>query len=65
MSPHPTGGAMTLTDQIEELRTRHRSLEIEIDQEIHRPHPDDTTLAGLKRQKLRIKDELVQLEHPR
>jgi hypothetical protein len=56
---------MTLTDQIEELRTRHRSLEIEIDQEIHRPHPDDTTLAGLKRQKLRIKDELVQLEHPR
>jgi hypothetical protein len=56
---------MTLEDHIETLRTRHHSLEIELDREIHRPHPDDITVTGLKRQKLRIKDELVQLEHER
>ena len=64
-SPHPAGGAMTLEDHIEELRTRHHRIEIELDHEIHRPHPDDVTVTGLKRKKLRIKDEIFQLEHER
>jgi hypothetical protein len=64
-SPHPAGGAMTIEDHIEELRTRHHSLEIELDREIHKPHPDDVAVTGLKRQKLRIKDEIFQLEHER
>ncbi len=56
---------MTLEDHIEELRTRHHRIEIELDHEIHRPHPDDVTVTGLKRKKLRIKDEIFQLEHER
>jgi hypothetical protein len=56
---------MTLDDRIEELRTRHRNLDHEIDRENQRPHPDEESLAHLKRQKLRVKDELFQLEHPR
>lgn len=54
---------MSLQDRIEALRSRHRSLEQAIDQEINRPMPNMEMLSDLKRQKLRIKDEIVQLEH--
>ena len=54
---------MSLQDRIESLRARHRSLEDAIDQEIHRPLPNEDVLHDLKRQKLRIKDEIVLLEH--
>ena len=54
---------MSLQDRIESLRARHRSLEDAIDEEFHRPLPNDDVVHDLKRQKLRIKDEIVQLEH--
>ena len=54
---------MSLHDRIDSLRARHRSLEEAIDLEINRPAPNLETLADLKRQKLRIKDEIFQLEH--
>jgi hypothetical protein len=52
-----------LQDRIETLRARHRSLEEAIDREICRPLPNDDMVADLKRQKLRIKDQIVELEH--
>jgi hypothetical protein len=63
--PHlvTTGGAMSSQDRIEELRAQHRGLENTLDQEIHRPLPNLDVVTDLKRQKLRIKDEIVQLEH--
>ncbi len=54
---------MSLQDRIESLRARHRSLEEAIGEETSRPLPNIDILAQLKRQKLRIKDEIVQLEH--
>ena len=54
---------MSLQDRIEALRARHRSLEEAIYQETSRPLPNVETLADLKRQKLRIKDQIVHLEH--
>lgn len=54
---------MMLADHIETLRSRHRTLEEAIDLEISRPMPNAETLHDLKRQKLRIKDEITQLEH--
>jgi hypothetical protein len=56
---------MTLDSHIETLRTRHRSLDTEINREAHQLHPDDKRIADLKRKKLHIKDELVHLEHER
>ena len=56
---------MTLEDRIDELRSRHRNLEDQIDRERHRPLPNIESLSTLKRQKLRIKDELTHLEHAR
>jgi len=53
---------MSLQDRIDTLRTRHRSLEEQIDLEVSRPAPNLDTLSDLKRQKLRIKDEIAQLE---
>ncbi|HUB95494.1 MAG TPA: YdcH family protein [Stellaceae bacterium] len=54
---------MSLYDRIDTLRTQHRTLEDQIDQEIRRPLPNMDMVHDLKRQKLRIKDELAALEH--
>ena len=43
------------------LEARHAALESEIDDEIHRPLPDQTHLTELKREKLRIKEEIARL----
>jgi hypothetical protein len=53
---------MSLQDRIETLRARHATLEQEIDREIHRPLPNMDAISDLKRQKLRIKDEIFSLE---
>ena len=53
---------MSQQDRIEALKEKHASLERAIDEEIHRPLPDQEAIHDLKRQKLRIKDEIVQLE---
>ena len=52
---------MATLDRIDALRRQHSTLEHRLDDETHRPHPDDALLAELKRQKLRIKDEINQL----
>jgi len=54
---------MSSQDRIEELRAQHRSLENALNQEVNRPAPNSETITDLKRQKLRIKDQIVQLEH--
>jgi len=53
---------MALEHRIEALRERHASLETQIQQETARPVPDDSRIAALKRQKLRIKDEIQRME---
>ena len=53
----------SMFERIETLRARHRSLEEAIDQEVNRPLPNREALGDLKRQKLRIKDEIALLEH--
>ena len=53
---------MSSQDRIEALREKHAALERAIDEENRRPLPNDDALSDLKRQKLRIKDEIFQLE---
>lgn len=45
--------------QAEALEQKHAALQAQIDEEEHRPHPDDVLLHQLKKEKLRIKDEIV------
>jgi len=55
---------MRLEERIDALKSKHQDLEAAIDEENNRPHPDDIEIASLKKQKLRIKDELASLtEH--
>ena len=53
---------MTMTGHAESLRTKHALLETAIEQENNSPHPDENLIRDLKRRKLRIKDELQQIE---
>lgn len=41
------------------LQAKHAGLDALIVTELQRPHPDDTTVISLKKQKLKIKDELA------
>ena len=54
---------MSLHDRIESLRTRHQSLELALQEEIHRPLPNEDLIHDIKRQKLKIKDEIQSLVH--
>lgn len=43
------------------LETKHATLDRRIADESGRPHPDSAIIADLKRQKLRLKEELTNL----
>ncbi len=52
---------MALEARIRELGSRHQSLEQAIQDELKRPSADDLRLKELKRQKLRLKEEIENL----
>ncbi len=41
------------------LRIKHAELESKLDKESSRPHPDDTLVHNLKKQKLHLKDAIM------
>lgn len=47
------------SSHVSAMQLKHAGLERQIEQELHRPHPDLQTLQTLKKQKLRLKDELL------
>lgn len=53
---------MSIQGRIEELSHRHRKLDEEISVEQRRPATDTLTLNRMKREKLKIKEELQQLK---
>jgi len=52
---------MALQGHINHLANQHKKLEEIISAEMTRPDWDDTRVAALKKQKLRIKDEMERL----
>ena len=52
---------MSVQDRIESLKNKHHELENKIEAEEIRPHPDDALIHDLKRQKLKLKDEMAAL----
>ena len=57
-----TEGDMTLAGHLAELSEKHRSLELKIQEELARPSADDLQISRLKKEKLRIKDEMIKLQ---
>lgn len=49
---------MSLETHLVALTEKHVQLEQDIEKEIRRPHPDSLRLMALKRQKLKLKEEL-------
>jgi hypothetical protein len=49
--------------RLRSLEERHAALERQIAEEDGRPHPDEAELSRLKREKLRVKDEMERLRH--
>lgn len=52
---------MALSAHLEQLQTRHGDIDHQIDRELRSPAPDNVKISQLKRQKLQIKDTLVQM----
>jgi hypothetical protein len=55
------GACMALEGQINHLSNQHRKIEQIINAEMANPDWDEMRVAALKKQKLRIKDELERL----
>jgi hypothetical protein len=54
-------GHMSLAAHIAELSEKHRTLESKIQEELARPGSDDSQIVRLKKEKLRLKDEMNKL----
>jgi hypothetical protein len=52
---------MSFEQRLESLRMKHETLEAALKAESRRPLPDPVTITNLKRQKLKIKDEIANL----
>ncbi len=52
---------MAIEQRIRELDARHRDLDIIIENEAKRPAADMMRLSAMKRQKLKIKEEIEEL----
>jgi hypothetical protein len=52
---------MATAERVESLRAKHAALEARISEEILHPYQDDDEISRLKREKLRLKDEITRL----
>lgn len=52
---------MSLTSHIEELRRKHQALADKVEEAQRAPGFDDLALAEMKKQKLRLKEEISRL----
>jgi hypothetical protein len=49
---------MSMQEHEDSLRAKHTRLEQQIDEELHRPLPDQAMVSRLKKEKLKIKEEI-------
>ena len=52
---------MNVQAHLNALKVKHADLEVRISQEEHRPNPNQAAIGLLKKQKLKIKEELSHL----
>lgn len=52
---------MSLHSHLLELRKKHESLSLAVEEAQRSPGTDDLTIADLKKQKLRLKEEITRL----
>lgn len=52
---------MSLDAHLQELRRKHQTLSDQVDQALRNPAPDDFRITDLKKQKLRLKEQIERL----
>lgn len=52
---------MSLTSHLQELRRRHQSLSEKVEQAQRAPGMDDLMISEMKKQKMRLKEEITRL----
>lgn len=52
---------MSLSSHLEELRKRHQHLSEEVEQAQRQPGSDDLHITAMKKEKLRLKEEIARL----
>ena len=52
---------MSLSAHLDQLKLKHQSLSAEVEEAQRAPGVDDLVLADLKKQKLRLKEEIARL----
>ena len=52
---------MSVASHLDELRRKHAALENRIENELQHPGSDDLEISALKREKLKLKDEINRL----
>jgi hypothetical protein len=55
--------AMPMSERIRSLQAKHAKLDEDLGREESRPMPSPIAVAQMKKEKLRIKDELNRLDH--
>ena len=53
---------MSLTSHLQELRKKHAALSVEVEEALKSPSTSDFHITDLKKQKLRLKEEITRLE---
>lgn len=56
---------MTLTSHLTELSEKHRLLERKLEEALTHPSADSLEISSLKREKLKLKDEIARLKQER
>ena len=54
---------MALSSHLEELKRKHQNLSNAVEEAQRAPGSNDLEIANLKKQKLRLKDEIERLSH--
>ena len=54
---------MSLSSHLQELRKKHEHLAMEVEEAQRSPAFDDLQLTALKKQKLKLKEEIERLSH--
>ncbi|MGR3511145.1 MAG: YdcH family protein [Paracoccaceae bacterium] len=54
---------MSLSSHLQELRKKHEFLSMEVEEAQRSPAFDDLQLSALKKQKLKLKEEIERLSH--
>lgn len=54
---------MALSSHVEQLQKKHQNLSDQVEAEQRNPGSDTTRIADLKKQKLRLKEQIIRLTH--